>query len=310
MRRSILLLAAMATLLSACAGTRTIAPPPSSGPPLSTPGMKLLVLKAVGGHLDYCDPDIFPVGHGTPLESAEARLPQIQADATTYAAILAFERIPAGAALTSTQKIAINQDYKQIQAFDLTPSGDAFAFTVYTPSKGDPGSNVSRSGTVERSGVVHLDEPGPGRPLPCPICLAAGTLIATPSGPVPVQDLRVRMAVWTTDAAGRRVAGTVLDTGSTVAPVGHQVVRLVLADGRTLLASPGHPSADGRPIGSLRPGDRMDRSVVVRATRLPYLGASTFDLLPSGPTGTYFANGILVGSTLAPVMPYPGAGTR
>ena len=30
-----------------------------------------------------------------------------------------------------------------------------------------------------------------------------------------------------------------------------------------------------------------------------YEGRATFDLLPSGPTGDYFADGVLLGSTLA-----------
>jgi hypothetical protein len=83
-----------------------------------------------------------------------------------------------------------------------------------------------------------------------------------------------------------------------VAPAGHEVVRLALADGRVVVVSPGHPTADGRTVGRLRTGDRYDGSVVASATLLPYAGARTYDLLPSGPTGTYFADGILLGSTL------------
>jgi hypothetical protein len=38
---------------------------------------------------------------------------------------------------------------------------------------------------------------------------------------------------------------------------------------------------------------------VVSAELLVYTGGSTFDLLPSGPTGVYFADGIPLASTLA-----------
>ena len=38
---------------------------------------------------------------------------------------------------------------------------------------------------------------------------------------------------------------------------------------------------------------------MVSAGLIPYAGGFTFDLLPSGPTGTYFANGVLLGSTLS-----------
>ena len=116
---------------------------------------------------------------------------------------------------------------------------------------------------------------------------------------IPVQDVRVGMAVWTTDREGRRIVGVVLKTGRMQAPLGHEVVRLTLADGRTVTASPGHPTADGRTLSEIEPGDRFDGSRVIAATPVGYSGLATYDLLPSGPTGTYFANGVLLGSTLA-----------
>jgi hypothetical protein len=72
-----------------------------------------------------------------------------------------------------------------------------------------------------------------------------------------------------------------------------------LSDGRELHASPGHPTADGRALGDLQAGDLLDGAYVVLMERLPYDGIATFDLLPSGDTGLYWANGILMGSTLA-----------
>ena len=87
-------------------------------------------------------------------------------------------------------------------------------------------------------------------------------------------------------------------TGSMTAPADHTVVHLVLADGRELFASPGHPLADGRPLGSIRTGDVVDGAVVLSAERVPYGAGTTFDLLPSGPTGLYWADGIPLASTL------------
>jgi hypothetical protein len=132
----------------------------------------------------------------------------------------------------------------------------------------------------------------------CPICLARGTQIATPDGPVPVEALRVGMTVWTAGADGQPKQATVLAVGSTPMPAGHRVVRLVLADGRELRASPAHPLADGRLVGALAPGDIVDGSTVVTAEREPYEGGATFDLLPAGPTGACWAEGIALGSTL------------
>ena len=75
-------------------------------------------------------------------------------------------------------------------------------------------------------------------------------------------------------------------------------MRVVLADGRMLSASAGHPLPDGRLLGSLALGERLDGAEVSSIERLPYSGPATYDLLPAGPTGWYWANGILLASTL------------
>ena len=75
----------------------------------------------------------------------------------------------------------------------------------------------------------------------------------------------------------------------------------VLAAGKT-------PAGSHRPIMvaeilaafALRPGEVVDGARVVSADLVPYRGGATFDLLTSGPTATYWANGILLASTLAP----------
>jgi hypothetical protein len=120
-----------------------------------------------------------------------------------------------------------------------------------------------------------------------------------------VETLRLGDPVWTLDAAGRRVAGEVIALGSTPAPGGHEMVRIVLADGRSLLASPGHPLADGRRLGGLRPGDQVGGATILVADRIPYGVSETFDVLPSGPTGRYSIDGIWLLSTLSP---WPAAG--
>jgi len=56
---------------------------------------------------------------------------------------------------------------------------------------------------------------------------------------------------------------------------------------------------DGRALGDLNAGDLLDGAHVILLERLPYGGIVTYDLLPSGGTGFYWANGILMGSTLS-----------
>jgi hypothetical protein len=297
--RSIGVLAILGLALVACGNSST---PGGSGggTTLSTPELQLAVLDAVGGHLVYCDPDIYPVARGTPVEDAKQRLPSIKADAQAYRAIFAHLHITDDAHLTDEQLVAINEAFKQMQAIELQPAGgDARRFDVEIPAEPpDSGPPTRVTGTVDATGTVHVRSRLPGRRPMCPICLAMGTLIATPRGPVAVQDLRPGMPVWTADPRGRRIERVVEVVGHTPTSPGHEVIRLRLADGRTVTASPGHPTPDGRTVGSLHPGDAFDGSAVLSARRIPYTGAATWDLLPSGPTGEYWANGVLLGSTL------------
>jgi len=146
--------------------------------------------------------------------------------------------------------------------------------------------------------VVTSVSTTPGSRPNCPICLAATTMISTPDGPRVVTSLWSGMIVWTQAADGSRVAVPVLDFGSTRVPPDHMMVHLRLADGRDLWASPGHRTADGRQLGTLASGDPLDGSRVVLWELVHYSGDRTYDLLPAGPTGTYWANGILLSSTL------------
>ena len=76
------------------------------------------------------------------------------------------------------------------------------------------------------------------------------------------------------------------------------IVNVTLADGRKISASPGHPTADGRLFGDLRSGDILDGSYITQVDVLLSNQPDTFDLLPSSSTGYYWANGVLIGSTL------------
>ncbi len=139
-------------------------------------------------------------------------------------------------------------------------------------------------------------EPGPGK---LPVCLPRGQLIGAPSGPVRVQDVKPGMLVYGENARGATITTTVLETRRVPVPSNDQVVAITLADGRSFEASFGHPTADGRIVGELSPGDPLDGSTVVSVVSVPYAGGATYDLLTSGVGGTYFVDGVLLGSTLA-----------
>jgi hypothetical protein len=80
----------------------------------------------------------------------------------------------------------------------------------------------------------------------------------------------------------------------------HEVVRLRLETGTTLEISAPHPLADGRNIGDLRTGDRVEGVRIVSREVTPYLHPATYDILPASDTGTYVSGGILLGTTLRP----------
>lgn len=140
--------------------------------------------------------------------------------------------------------------------------------------------------------------PGGGGGHECPICLSGNTMIDTPNGAVNVKELKMGMSVWTSDNLGHRELATILKTGKTLVPTTHKMVHVVLDDGRELYASQGHPTADGRFLEELSIGDVLDNSRVKSIDLALYNENYTYDILPSGSTGFYWANGILVGSTL------------
>ena len=108
------------------------------------------------------------------------------------------------------------------------------------------------------------------------------------------------MVVWSTDLSGRRISVKVLKVRQAHVPADHLMAQLRLADGRNLSVSLTHPLPDGQAVSTLAVGQRFDGSRVVSDARVVYGRPYTYDLLPASPTHTYFADGVLMGSTLAP----------
>jgi hypothetical protein len=290
--RIALALLVLATL--ACGSTSP--PAPVVGGPLSVSQLKFAVMDSVGKPA-YCDPDLYPIAReGGEQANAISTYPQIKADTEVYAAIVAHEHLPSGD-LTDAQKLIVYRAWKLLRALVLTQNGNTYSFQYRIQPTG--GTYQMVGGTVRVDGVVNVtSRTATGAPN-CPICLAASTMIATPNGAVLVTEVRVGTVVWTQAADGSRVAARVVEVGSMPVPAGHLMVHLLLADGRELLVSPGHRTADGRPVGTLKQGDQLDGSTISRWELVPYAGERTYDLLPAGATGHYWANGILLSSTLS-----------
>ena len=128
--------------------------------------------------------------------------------------------------------------------------------------------------------------------------MPAEAVIATPNGDRPIGTLVAGSLVYSTDEAGQKIVVPIVRVGSTPAPRDHTLVVVVLADGREVTASPGHPTADARTLGALVVGDSLDGARVLAIRRRPFGEQRTFDLLPASASRVYWADGVRLASTL------------
>lgn len=288
-----LLVLAIALILAACGGNPFASPTPSPQP-LTVPQLKYRVIDEVGPPL-FCDRDFYPIARQDEREIARQRFAELQRDSETFPVIVA--RLRLAPPYTPDQQLAIYRDWKTLEALPLGSVGPGvWGFDYDAQRSASVGEHVF--GRAFADGKVVVLTRAPAGPPNCPICLALGTRIATPSGERAVEDLRVGDLVWTTAERGERVAAPLIAVGSTAVPLTHEVIRLLLDDERVVYVSPGHPTTDGVRVGDLAAGDALDGARIASAQRLRYAGGETYDILPAGATGAYWANGILLGSTL------------
>lgn len=282
--------------------TRTLLPRPTYTPlpkgAHSSYELTYILIDKFGPHF-YCDPDEYPVQRQDEQEAALEHFPEIQADSQIYFAILNrlnldIHRI---IEITPALKLTIYREFKSLRGVTLERQGEAYTFGITNAQRGSKNQTMRIEGTITQSGVITVASRKPyfGE---CPICLAKSTRIDTPSGSIPVDALQIGMQVFTANEYGSRIFGTVLQISQTKVPPTHQVISLILEDGRKITVSPGHPLFDGRMAGSLKSGDMVDGSRVTLASLVPYQDTATYDILVSGPTSAYFAGGILMQSTI------------
>jgi Hint domain len=292
----LILVAALVLLPLACKSEPTPTPTPAV---YSAPQLEYLLISNFGG-VFYCDPDFYPVAHeGQELANALEQLPTIRANAAEFSAILEHLSLPIEADYTDQEKLLIYREHKKLTyGVELTAFGDIYNFTLRVGE----GQGYLIVGTITLSGTITVLKQETSFNT-CPICLAKGTLIDTPAGLIPVEQLQRGMAVWSVDDSGKRVSATLIETAVTPVPSSFHLVTVRLSDGRTVTASPGHPTAEGRPLGDYQVGDSLDGALVISVESVTYREEVTYDILPSGTTGLYWANGILLRSTLSASQP-------
>jgi len=276
-------------------GGCTQQPVPTPTVTYSLPEQKYLLLSNFSD-VFYVDPDFYPIGReGQEEKNALEQFPAIKTDNAEFQAILKQLGRPDKTEYTNDEKLLIYREHKKLTlGVQMVASGNDSHFILRVGE-----SNGERiEGTITPNGKITVLKREPSFNTH-PICLARGTLIDTPGGPVPVEQIHTGMTVWTVDESRLRVPAGVAEIAQTAVPPSFQVIMVKLNDGRTVTASPGHPSADGRALGDHKIGDTLDGMLVTAVGYMTYNGNTTYDLLPGGATGLYWANGILLKSTLA-----------
>jgi hypothetical protein len=248
----------------------------------------------------WCDPDFYPIGgEEQEEENALEQFPIISANTVEFSAILAHLGLPEKSEYSDQEKLQIYREHKKLTyAVQTSSGGDPYDFSLRVGE--EEGEEIV--GTITKSGVITILSREPSINT-CPICLTKGTLIDTPGGLVPVEQLCEGMPIWTVGDSGEHVAATVVETAMTPVPSLFHVVRVGLNDGRSVTAAWGHPTAEGRALGEYQVGDILGGALVIMVEHVIYEGGATYDILPGGPTGLYWANGMLLQSTLAPTKP-------
>ncbi|MDP2920350.1 MAG: Hint domain-containing protein, partial [Dehalococcoidia bacterium] len=240
-------------LLSACK------PQPEQPPVvLSLPELKYKLLDEYKD-IFWCDPEFYPVGRpGVEEKNSLEQFPAIRADKAEFSAILKELGLPDKADYSDVEKLAIYREHKKLTyPIQMTATTGDYQFSLRVGE----GQGQRLEGTITTAGRIKVTKREPSFNT-CPICLAKGTLIDTPAGPVPVERLSVGTEIWTVNSAGEQIPAPIVRVASTPVPPSFRVVRVTLQDGRSVTASPGHPTADDKALGDYQMGDILDGSPV------------------------------------------------
>ncbi len=283
--------------IQASTTVKVVPPKPKVNPiVLSEVQLKYKIKKYFSDKITTCGP---PAVYPSYQDEQLALFSTIQANTQEFQEIIKNLNLTGVTNFTNEQKLKVVAEHNSLLAISLTPTNIGYTFQTRTFTE-KPGYNPIEEiveGTISKSGSVTVTK-RTDYPYGCPVCLAKGTFISTPSGFVAVENLQVGMKVWTINNQGEKIEVKIAKIGKTPVPDTHYVTHLKLKDGRELVVSPNHPTIDGKKIGTLVSGDVIDSSEIISTSLERYTSAYTYDILPEGNTGAYWADGILIGSTL------------
>lgn len=157
--------------------------------------------------------------------------------------------------------------------------------------RGPNGTYLTCPSGTECSGLPVYGCYPPGCPVP--ICLSPDTKISMKGMKKRVADINEGDIVLSNDEEPVKVIKT-----SMVEVKNHKILKVTFNDATVLEISPGHPTSEGRLFKDLKVGDFVDKKMIVIIKEIPYKYKYTYDILPDSKTGNYYANGVLIGSTL------------
>lgn len=276
------------------AGCKTQPTPTTTPAVYSLPELKYKILSAFPDYF-WCDPDFWPiVREGQEQKNAIDQFFTIKSDQSEFSAILTHLNLPDKSDYTDAEKLLIYREHKTLNgALQVTPASAGYNFIIRIKE----GQGERIEGTITTAGLMKQTKREPSINT-CPICLSKGTLIDTPEGQIPVEKLTEGMMVWSVDCCGNRISIKIAEIASTPVSADFEFTKIRLSDGRSVTASPGHPAAQGKTLSGYQVGDTLDGATVIDIEYITIGDTATYDILPSGTTGEYWANGILLKSTL------------
>lgn len=130
-------------------------------------------------------------------------------------------------------------------------------------------------------------------------CLPSSTQILTSKSSISIDQLKEKDSILTMNLKGKISTMPIKLINKVLVSHQHTMIILDLADGRKLQVTPEHPSAiPNKTIDEFEIGELFDGSKIINKLKIDYKEEYTYDILPEGETGFYWANGILIGSTL------------
>jgi len=123
------------------------------------------------GPLHFCDPDLYPVAHSDEQQRAISQFGQIQADASTFAAILERAGMSGQTTFSDADKLQVYREWKVLDGVDAQPLGDGtYRFDVTTEGDAASGQATHYQGTVDAdSGQISLASEEQVFGVSCPI---------------------------------------------------------------------------------------------------------------------------------------------